>query len=77
MNGGPGTIGGAFVHERHLKNASLPKFLGWWGHDKKTRFLMDHTYIPIPTAESWQISNPPILQLASLKAFWIFLKKRE
>lgn len=68
MNGGPGTIGGAFVHERHLKNASLPKFLGWWGHDKKTRFLMDHTYIPIPTAESWQISNPPILQLASLKA---------
>ena len=68
MNGGPGTIGGAFVHEKHIKNGTLPKFLGWWGHDKKTRFLMDHKYIPIPTAESWQLSNPPILQLAALKA---------
>lgn len=68
LNGGPGAIGGAFIHKRHLKNNSLPKFLGWWGHDKKTRFLMDHKYIPIPTAESWQLSNPPILQLASLKA---------
>lgn len=68
MNGGPGTIGGAFVHEKHIKDKTLPKFLGWWGHDKKTRFLMDHKYIPIPTAESWQLSNPPILQLAALKA---------
>ncbi|HMS64556.1 MAG TPA: kynureninase [Ignavibacteria bacterium] len=68
MNGGPGTIGGAFVHEKHLKNSDLPKFLGWWGHDKETRFLMDHNYISIPTVESWQISNPPILQLASLRA---------
>ena len=68
MNGGPGAIGGAFVHERHLKDDELKKFLGWWGHDKQTRFLMDHKYIPIPTVESWQLSNPPILQLASLKA---------
>jgi len=68
MNGGPGAIGGAYVHEKHLNDRSLPKFLGWWGHDKQTRFLMDHEYIPIPTVESWQLSNPPILQLASLKA---------
>lgn len=68
MNGGPGAIGGAYVHEKHLKDNSLPKFLGWWGHDKQTRFLMKHKYIPIPTVESWQVSNPPILQLASLKA---------
>jgi len=68
MNGGPGAIGGAYVHEKHLNDQSLPKFLGWWGHDKQTRFLMDHKYIPIPTVESWQLSNPPILQLASLKA---------
>ena len=68
MNGGPGAIGGAFVNERHLNNDELKKFLGWWGHDKQTRFLMGHKYIPIPTAESWQLSNPPILQLASLKA---------
>lgn len=68
MNGGPGAIGGAFVHEKYLNDATLPKFLGWWGHDKETRFLMDHKYIPINTVESWQLSNPPILQLASLKA---------
>ena len=68
MNAGPGAIGGAYVHEKYLNDQSLPKFLGWWGHDKKTRFLMDHKYIPIPTVESWQLSNPPILQLSSLKA---------
>ncbi len=68
MNAGPGAIGGAYVHEKHLNDQSLPKFLGWWGHDKETRFLMDHKYIAIPTVESWQLSNPPILQLASLKA---------
>lgn len=68
MNGGPGAIGGAFVNEKYLTDKNIPKFLGWWGHDKETRFLMDHKYISIPTVESWQISNPPILQLASLKA---------
>lgn len=68
MNGGPGAIGGAYVNEKYLNDKTIPKFLGWWGHDKQTRFLMDHKYIPIPTVESWQLSNPPILQLASLKA---------
>jgi kynureninase len=68
MNGGPGAIGGAFINNKHVKDATLPKFLGWWGHDKETRFLMDTKYIPIPTAESWQLSNPPIFQLAALKA---------
>ncbi|MBK6876131.1 MAG: kynureninase [Ignavibacteria bacterium] len=68
LNGGPGAIGGCFVHEKHLRDESLPKFLGWWGHDKKKRFLMEHKYIPIPTVESWQVSNPPVFQLASLKA---------
>jgi kynureninase len=68
LNGGPGAVGGCFVHERHVKDDSIPKFLGWWGHDKQTRFLMEHEFIPIPTVESWQVSNPPILQLASLKA---------
>lgn len=68
MNGGPGAIGGAFINKKHVQDATLPKFLGWWGHDKETRFLMDSKYIPIPTAESWQLSNPPIFQLAALKA---------
>lgn len=68
MNGGPGAIGGAFINSRHVKDNSIPKFLGWWGHDKETRFLMGSKYVPIPTAESWQLSNPPIFQLAALKA---------
>lgn len=68
LNGGPGAIAGAFVHEKHVKNNTIPKFLGWWGHDKATRFLMESKYVPIPTVESWQLSNPPILQLAALKA---------
>lgn len=68
LNGGPGAIAGAFVHKKHLIDMSIPKFWGWWGQDKATRFLMHHNYQPIPTVESWQLSNPPILQLAALKA---------
>jgi kynureninase len=29
---------------------------------------MDDEFIPIQTAEGWQLSNPPIFQLAALKA---------
>jgi kynureninase len=68
LNGGPGAIAGAFVHENHIRDMSIPKFWGWWGQDKATRFLMGHNFQPIPTVESWQLSNPPILQLAALRA---------
>ncbi len=68
LNSGPGGISGAFVHERHLKDHALPKFAGWWGHDKKTRFTMPSKFVPIETVESWQLSNPPIFQLAALRA---------
>lgn len=68
VNGGPGAIAGCFVHERHHSDKNIPRFEGWWGNDKQTRFLMKPDFVPIPTVESWQLSNPPILQLASLKA---------
>jgi len=68
VNGGPGAIAGAFVHEKHHNDKNMPRFEGWWGNDKQTRFLMKPDFVPIPTVESWQLSNPPILQLASLKA---------
>jgi kynureninase len=68
LNAGPGGIAGAFVHERHAKALDLPRFAGWWGHNKATRFLMGPDFDPLPGAEGWQLSNPPIFQLAALRA---------
>jgi kynureninase len=68
LNAGPGGIAGCFVHERHAESFDLPRFAGWWGHDKETRFLMESKFVPMRGAEGWQLSNPPIFQLAALKA---------
>ncbi len=68
LNAGPGAVGGAFIHERHAESFDLPRFAGWWGHDKDTRFLMGPEFKPMPGAEGWQISNPPIFQMAALRA---------
>lgn len=68
LNAGPGGIAACFVHERHADAFDLPRFAGWWGHDKKTRFLMNSEFVPMKGAEGWQLSNPPIFQLAALKA---------
>jgi len=68
MNSGPGAVGGAFVHARHLDNDNVDPLLGWWGHDERTRFEMAPSFTPAPGAELWQLSNPPILSLAPLIA---------
>jgi kynureninase len=68
LNAGPGAVGGCFVHERHARNFRLPRFAGWWGHNKAERFLYDPKFDPIAGAQGWQISNPPIMSTAPLLA---------
>ncbi len=68
LNSGPGSVGGCFVHERHASDRAIPRFEGWWGHNKATRFGMRDAFDPIYGAEAWQLSNPPILSLAAIKA---------
>jgi kynureninase len=68
LNGGPGAPSGVFIHEQYLGKTDIPRFEGWWGHDKSTRFKMPDKFIPINTAEAWQLSNPPIMAMAPLLA---------
>jgi kynureninase len=70
LNGGPGAVGGCFVHEKHGSNPDLPRLAGWWGNDPATRFRMhlEPRFVPKPGADGWQVSNPPILAMAPLRA---------
>ncbi len=64
MNSGPGNASGCFIHEMHHSNSELPRFAGWWGHNKERRFKMEQQFDPIQGADGWQISNLPVLSLA-------------
>jgi kynureninase len=68
LNSGPGAVGGIYIHEKHVVNKKLPRFAGWWGYKKETRFKMEKGFEPIPTAEGWQLSNAPVLAMAAHKA---------
>jgi kynureninase len=68
LNAGPGAIAGAFVNHRHLNQSDIPRFEGWWGHDKASRFKMDDKFQPMPTAEAWQLSNAPVFSMTPLLA---------
>ena len=68
LNSGPGSLAGCFVHERHAHNKNLNRFTGWWSHNKETRFRMRDEFDQLPGAEGWQLSNPPILSMAAIKA---------
>lgn len=69
LNAGPGAVAGAFVHERHATNRDLPRLAGWWGNDPATRFRMqlEPDFVPVQSADAWQISNPPIFSMAPLR----------
>ncbi len=70
LNAGPGAIAGCFVHERNGRDIDLPRFAGWWGNDPESRFRMHliDEFIAKPDADGWQLSNPPILAMAPLRA---------
>jgi len=68
LNSGPGGVSGMYVNERHVDNPEIFRLAGWWGHNKKDRFQMPDQFNPIPTAESWQLSNAPVLSMAVHKA---------
>jgi kynureninase len=70
LNAGPGAVGGCYVHERHGRDPSLHRFAGWWGNDPETRFQMrsQPAFVPVSGVAGWQVSNPPILAMAPLRA---------
>ncbi|WP_444995927.1 kynureninase [Aliikangiella sp. IMCC44359] len=75
LNSGPGSIAGCFIHENHHQDETIPRFAGWWGHDKKSRFKMENQFKPIHSAEAWQLSNPPVLSLAAIRGSLDTIKK--
>ena len=68
LNSSPGGVSGIFVHERHANRPELPRFAGWWGHDKEDRFLMEPGFKPMHGAEGWQLSNAPVIGMATHNA---------
>lgn len=68
LNSGPGGVSGVYVHQKHLNDPNIPRFAGWWGHDKTSRFKMEKEFVPMSTAEAWQLSNAPVLSMAAHKA---------
>jgi kynureninase len=65
LNSGPGGVSGYYINEDHVTNEEIPRFAGWWGHNKEDRFKMPDKFSPIPTAESWQLSNAPVISMAA------------
>lgn len=68
MNSGPGAVAGAFVHEKHAQDPTLPRFAGWWGNDPATRFRMEPGFEPAFGARGWQLSNAPVFNMAAHRA---------
>lgn len=64
LNGGPGAVGGLYLHGRHAGLA--PGLAGWWGVRLDRRFAMAHTHEPAAGAAGFHVGTPHLLSLAPL-----------
>ncbi|MBP1970638.1 kynureninase [Virgibacillus natechei] len=64
LNGGPGSVGGLYVNEKHFGND--PGLAGWFSSSKEKQFDMDHTLTPADDASAYQIGTPNVLSAAPL-----------
>ncbi len=68
LNGGPGAVGGVYIHEKFGNDLRFPRLAGWWGNDEKTRFAMEKGFIPQPGADGWNVSTAQVFNMVCLKA---------
>lgn len=68
LNGGPGSSGAIFVHDRHGADPATPRLAGWWGIDPDRRFDMADAFVPAPGAAGWEASTISPVLLAPLAA---------
>ncbi|XP_073688083.1 kynureninase-like [Garra rufa] len=67
VNSGAGGLAGAYIHEKHAHSIK-PALMGWWGHNLKTRFLMNNEMDLRPGVNGFRLSNQPFLLVCSLQA---------
>ena len=68
LNSGPGSVAGAFIHEKHFADETIPRFAGWWGYNESKRFQMESGFEPMYGAAGWQISTAQVIPLAMHRA---------
>lgn len=64
LNGGPGSVAGLYVNEKHLGQA--PGLAGWFSSDKRKQFDMEHELTPAKDAGAFQMGTPHMLSAAPL-----------
>lgn len=64
LNGGPGSVAGLYVNEKHL--GTSPGLAGWFSSNKEKQFDMEHTLTAAEDAGAFQMGTPHMLSAAPL-----------
>ena len=75
LNGGPGAVAGAYIHEKYARNKDLSRMAGWWGNEESTRFKMEKGFIAKTNADGWNISTAQVFNMVSLKASLVLFEE--